>query len=75
MKSGKQIKSRFLRLAAKQVKLNNQFVKLSPEAKTDLLGRKLLNQLTLVNQSLQELYWVMEVHNKKQKNVKKSGNK
>lgn len=78
MKSPKQVKSKFLRLSAKAIKLNNTFVRLKPEEKVGKRGRALLEALSDTVSEQKMCYWVLDMHpdthTKKKKQAKKKKN-
>lgn len=78
MRSPKQVKSKFLRLSTKVVKINNTFSKLKPEEKVGVRGRNLMEALTRAVSEQKNCFWVLNLHpdtkaktKKKKKPVKK----
>lgn len=75
MKNQKQVKSKFLRLSSKVIKLNNTFARMKPEEKVGARGRRLLDNLTKTVHEQKFCYWILDMHpetkvKKKKKTIK-----
>lgn len=62
MKSPKQVKAKFLRISAKVIKLNNQFIRLKPEEKVGKRGRTIMDALANAISEQKMCYWVLDLH-------------